>query len=98
MKHINWNFILLLLAIGVILISLLWGGASDFRGTDNQAVEIIEASDYKPWFSYIISPSSPVVESFLFSLQASLGAGVLFYFIGYFRGRRTKQYEKETKE
>lgn len=98
MKRINWNFILLLLAIGVVIISLLWGGASDFSGTDNQAVEVIEASDYKPWFSYIIAPSSPVIESFLFSLQASIGAGVLFYFIGYFRGRRSSQYEKKTEK
>ncbi len=91
MKKINWNIILLLLAVLVVAGCLLWAGSAEFGGTDNKATEIIESSDYKPWFDYLFSPSSPVVESFLFSLQAALGAGVLFYCIGYFVGRKSKQ-------
>lgn len=91
-KHIN--ILLAIVAILVVIISLLWAGAVEFSGTDNRAVEVIEEMDYKPWFSYLIAPSSAVVESFLFSLQAALGAGVLFYIIGYFTGRR-KALEKQ---
>lgn len=91
MKKGHWNIILLLLAIGVVITSLLWAGGAEFGGTDNKAVEIIESTNYKPWFDYIIAPSSPVVESFLFSLQAAIGSGILFYCIGYFVGRKSKK-------
>ncbi len=91
MKKINWNIVLLLLAVLVVAGCLLWAGSAEFGGTDNKATEIIESSDYKPWFDYLFAPSSPVVESFLFSLQAALGAAVLFYCIGYFVGRKSKQ-------
>lgn len=94
MKKSNLNFILTLLAIAVVLVSLLWAGKAEFGGTDNKAVEIIESNNYTPWFDYITAPASPVVESFLFSLQAALGAGVLFYFIGYFKGRRSADNDK----
>ncbi len=83
MKKINWNIVLLLLAVLVVAACLLWAGSAEFGGTDNKATEIIEASDYKPWFDYLFAPSSP--------LQAALGAGVLFYCIGYFVGRKSKQ-------
>lgn len=89
MKKNNLNILLALLAIGIIVISLLWAGNAEFGGTDNKAVDIIASNNYTPWFDYLITPASPVVESFLFSLQAALGAGVLFYFIGYFRGRHS---------
>lgn len=85
------NIALLLLVIGVVVISLLWAGNAEYGGTDNKATEIIEATHYKPWFDYLLAPSSPVVESFLFSLQSAIGSGVLFYCIGYFVGRRAKQ-------
>lgn len=94
MKQKNWNIVLLLLAIGVVVVSLIWGGDAEFGGTDNKAVDIIEASNYKPWFDYILAPSSPVVESFLFSLQAAIGSGILFYCIGYFVGRKSKLDER----
>ncbi|PVX52166.1 cobalt/nickel transport protein [Balneicella halophila] len=94
MKNRNWNIILLLLAIGVVIVSLLWGGNAEFGGTDNKAVDIIEASNYRPWFDYILAPSSPVVESFLFSLQAAIGAGILFYCVGYFVGSKSKMDER----
>lgn len=85
------NLILVFLAVGVVIVSLLWAGNAEFSGTDNKATEIIEASNYKPWFDYLLAPSSPVIESFLFSLQAAIGSGILFYGIGYFMGKRTQQ-------
>lgn len=89
MKKLNWNIVLLLLAIFVVVGCLLWAGGAEFGGTDNAATAIIEEQNYKPWFDYIIAPSSSVVESFLFSLQSAIGAGILFYCIGYFVGRKS---------
>lgn len=91
MKNKNWNIWLFLLAVAIVVVSLLWAGGAEFGGTDNKAVAVIEGTDYKPWFDYLFAPSSPVVESFLFSLQAAIGAGILFYCIGYFVGRKAKQ-------
>ncbi len=93
MKKTNWNIVLVLLAIVVVAGCLLWAGEAEFGGTDNKATEIIEANEYAPWFDYLFAPSSPVVESFLFSLQAAIGAGVLFFGIGYFVGRKSKKSE-----
>jgi cobalt/nickel transport protein len=69
---------------------LLDGGSSDYTGTDNQAVSTIQQSDpgYEPWFSSLLPPLSPSVESGLFALQAALGGGVLGYALGRLRGRR----------
>lgn len=60
-----------------------------FKGTDNQAETVIQtlAPNYKPWFQSILKPASSEIESLLFALQASLGAGFIGYYIGYRRGR-----------
>ncbi len=59
-----------------------WGGA------DGGAAELIEASGYEPWFSPIWEPPSGEIESLFFSLQAAIGAIVIGYFFGYWRGSR----------
>ncbi|NYT05182.1 MAG: energy-coupling factor ABC transporter substrate-binding protein [Methanomicrobiales archaeon] len=58
-----------------------WGGA------DGNAAEIIEASGYEPWFSPLWEPPSGEIESLFFSLQAAIGALVIGYFFGYYRGK-----------
>ncbi len=93
MKKINWNIVLVLLVIVVVAGCLVWAGGAEFGGTDNAATAIIEQQNYTPWFDYLLAPSSPVVESFLFSLQAAIGAGVLFFGIGYFVGRKSRKSE-----
>ena len=81
-----------LLVLGVLALvglSLTLGGASEFTGTDTQAVTAIREQDpgYDPWFSSLLPPLSPSVESGLFAAQAALGGGLLGYVLGRLRGR-----------
>ena len=52
---------------------------------------------YEPWFSPIFEPAGPEVESLLFTLQGSIGAGIIFYVIGYHKGKKQGQ-QKENSE
>ena len=60
-----------------------------FTGSDDQAKSMISeiSPGYKPWFAPLWEPPSAEIESLLFTLQGVLGAGALFYFLGYIRGR-----------
>lgn len=64
-------------------------GEGVFGGADGQAKELISRvrPEYKPWFSPLWTPPSDEVESLLFALQAAFGSGVLFYYLGYVKGR-----------
>lgn len=61
-----------------------------FGGTDSAAESIVAEQDptYQPWFDPIAGELPGEVESGLFALQAALGAGVLGYVLGVYRGRR----------
>ena len=61
-------------------------GAEAVAGADAQAVEMVEDTGYEPWFAPVFEPRGEG-EPGLFALQAALGAGVLFYVIGFFHGR-----------
>jgi len=92
----------LLLLLGVIVLGAvpLWLHAPMpegelFGGADGQAEGVIAEirPDYEPWYSNFWEPPSGEVESLLFALQAAIGAGLVFYSIGYYRGRHVKQSE-----
>ncbi|WP_199189081.1 energy-coupling factor ABC transporter substrate-binding protein [Corynebacterium sp. 13CS0277] len=61
-----------------------------FTGTDDGAEAIVEEQNpgYEPWFEPVIGELPGEVESGLFALQAGLGAGVVGYALGTYRGRR----------
>ena len=58
-----------------------------FGGSDDAASEQIEATHFEPWFSSIWEPPSGEIESLLFALQAAIGAIIIGYFFGYWRGQ-----------
>ena len=84
---INWLLIAAVALLVVVPLAMRTG--SDFGGSDDAAVEEITALNpgAKPWFAPLWTPPGTEVESFLFSLQAALGAGFIGYFFGYKRGR-----------
>ncbi len=96
-KRLNrQNYLLLLLVIIIPIVSLWLGGDSEFGGADGKVVDMIDAdqSKYKPWFDNIWAPPGGETESLLFSLQAAIGAGVLFYIIGYIKGKKAAADER----
>ncbi|HWR26041.1 MAG TPA: energy-coupling factor ABC transporter substrate-binding protein [Methanosarcina sp.] len=67
-----------------------------YEGADGQAegaIKEITGGTYEPIAKPIWEPPSGEIESLLFGLQAAIGAGVLGYFLGYYRAK--KRYEKE---
>jgi len=83
----------LLIVCAVILLAiipLLMNKHAAFEGADGQAEEMIAqiAPNYTPWFQNFFEPPSGEIESLLFSLQAAIGSGVVFFGIGYMMGKR----------
>ncbi len=91
-KHKN---LLLLAAIVVIILGafLFAPKGVEYSGTDDAAENAISTiqKDYKPWFSPLFEPPGSEVESLLFTLQGSIGAGIIFYVIGYQRGKKHQE-------
>ncbi|MBD2362149.1 energy-coupling factor ABC transporter substrate-binding protein [Anabaena minutissima FACHB-250] len=91
----NW-----LLLLGVIVLSvtpLIFLRGAEFTGADGQAQEVIGKikPGYEPWFKPLFEPPSKEIESLLFSSQAALGAGIIGYAIGLYKGRSQQQRNKE---
>ena len=80
------NKLLILICVLLVILSLTIASNSTFTGTDNKATDQIQALDknYKPWVRSIWKPPSAEVESFLFAMQAAIGA----FYIGYYIGRK----------
>jgi len=89
------NFLLLVGVIALAIIPLFLvapakEGEEIFAGADGEAEELITKiqPNYKPWFEPFWEPPSGEIESLLFGVQAALGAGLVAYCLGYYRGRR----------
>ena len=92
-RSIYINLLLIFIVIALAVVPLFIARDAEFGGADGQAEEAITeiAADYEPWFSPIYEPPSGEIESLLFSLQAAIGAGIIGYGLGFFRGRRKKE-------
>ncbi|MFW9265038.1 energy-coupling factor ABC transporter substrate-binding protein [Nostoc sp. CALU 546] len=91
----NWLLVLGVIALAVAPLIFVQGG--EFSGADGKAEEAINEiqPEYKPWFKSFFEPASGEIESLLFASQAALGAGVVGYAIGLYKGRSQQQKPKE---
>ena len=89
MKILKNNIALICLVIVIGTAPLMLVKNSEFGGADGKAEELITEINpgYEPWAESLITPPGGETESLLFALQAALGAGVVCYVLGYFRGR-----------
>ena len=87
------NLVLLLLVVAIAAFPLVWNASAEFGGADDRVKDVVAevSPNYTPWFNAFWKPPSAEVESFLFAVQAALGAGVIGYWIGYHRGRRSSR-------
>ena len=89
MKLFTKNMILLIFVALLAFAPLYLARDAEFAGADAQASDAIGEFnvDYTPWFESFWEPPSGEVESFLFALQAALGSGFVFYYLGYSKGK-----------
>lgn len=87
------NLILIAIVIGLAIVPLFMIKDGEFAGADDRAEKVINQinANYEPWFSPIFEPKSGEVETFFFALQAAIGSGIVFYALGYMRGRKKRE-------
>ncbi|BAZ18218.1 cobalt transport protein (plasmid) [Calothrix sp. NIES-4071] len=95
-KSNNW---LLVLGVIVLAVAPLIFVKGEFGGSDDKAEKAITElhPQYKPWFKSLVELPSGEVESLLFAVQAGLGAGVIGYVIGLYKGR-SEQRQKQNED
>ncbi|WGV23311.1 energy-coupling factor ABC transporter substrate-binding protein [Halotia branconii] len=91
----NWLLVVAVLALAVA--PLIFVRGAEFGGADSKAQEAIAEIQpgYKPWFKSFFEPASGEIASLLFASQAALGAGVVGYAIGLYKGRSQQQKHEE---
>lgn len=89
-KQGNWLIVFVVIALAVLPLIFVKG---EYGGADGEAEEAIGEiqPDYEPWFGGVFEPPSGEIESLLFVSQAAIGAGVIGYAIGFYRGRTERQ-------
>lgn len=99
-KTLGVNFLLLCLIGLLIGAPFLLTKKAAFSGADQEAQATIKKIDHKyhPWFTALWTPPSPEVETFLFALQTALGAGVVGYCLGYFRGKKEGKSKSDARD
>jgi cobalt/nickel transport protein len=91
----NWLLVVAVLTLAVIPLVFVHDGK--FGGSDDKAkIAIREIQpEYKPWVKSFLEPASGEIASLLFASQAALGAGVVGYVIGLYKGRSQPQKREE---
>ncbi|NQE33395.1 energy-coupling factor ABC transporter substrate-binding protein [Microcoleus asticus] len=86
----NWMLVIAVIALAVIPLVFVRG---EYGGADGEAEKAITEiqPDYQPWFNHFFEPASGEIESLLFATQAALGAGVIGYAVGLYKGRSQRQ-------
>ncbi|WP_333467447.1 energy-coupling factor ABC transporter substrate-binding protein [Microcoleus sp. herbarium12] len=86
----NWLLAVSVVVLAVIPLVFVRG---EYGGSDDQAQKAITEiqPSYKPWFNHLFEPASSEIASLLFASQAAVGAGVVGYVIGLYKGRSQSQ-------
>lgn len=81
----NWLIVLTVIALAILPLIFVRG---EYGGADGEAEEAITEiqPNYEPWFGGIYEPPSGEIESLLFASQAAIGAGIIGYVIGLYKG------------
>ncbi|AKP66219.1 energy-coupling factor ABC transporter substrate-binding protein [Companilactobacillus ginsenosidimutans] len=97
MKNKKQNIILIILVILLVTGPLIFVQSGHFGGSDDKGTEQIKKNDpsYKVWAHPLWTPPSGEIETLLFTLQGSLGTGIIAYIFGYARGKNKSQREAE---
>jgi cobalt/nickel transport protein len=97
----NRNTLILLGIICVIIFLaplIMYNGHGEddgyFGGADDAAGKAVEKTGFEPWMSSIWEPPSGEIESLIFALQAAIGAIIIGYFFGLWRGQSSKKEEE----
>lgn len=87
-RGIRNNVLLMVLLVALAVAPLFIARNAEFSGADSQAEQAITEINvrYRPWFVPVWKPPSGEIETFLFAVQAALGAGFIGFYIGYQRG------------
>ncbi|MCP8314271.1 MAG: energy-coupling factor ABC transporter substrate-binding protein [archaeon] len=83
--------ILIVVMVALFIAPFIISPSAEYGGADSAVEELISNQGYKPWFSPIWEPPSSEIESLLFALQASIGAIIIGYFVGFEKGKRAKK-------
>jgi cobalt/nickel transport protein len=83
----NWWLVLAVIALAIFPLLVVKG---EFGGADGEAAVAIGEiePDYEPWFNSVIELPSGEIESLLFVAQAAIGAGIVGYVVGLYKGRQ----------
>ncbi|WP_333276953.1 MULTISPECIES: energy-coupling factor ABC transporter substrate-binding protein [unclassified Microcoleus] len=92
----NWILAGAVIILAVIPLAFVRG---EYGGSDDQAEKAITEIQpgYEPWFKHFFEPASGEIESLLFASQAAMGAGVIGYVIGLYKGRSQSQQQSDKK-
>ncbi|MGB3268313.1 MAG: energy-coupling factor ABC transporter substrate-binding protein [Microcoleus sp.] len=92
----NWILVGAVVALAVLPLVFVRG---EYGGADGEAQKAITEIQpgYEPWFNHFFEPASGEIESLLFATQAALGAGVIGYAIGLYKGRSQSRQNSDRK-
>ena len=84
--------ILLAMVVVLMVLPFFINHGGTYGGSDDQAEGQIKVIDphYQPWFHPLYEPASGEIESLLFTLQGAFGTAVIFYILGYWRGKSSR--------
>ncbi len=96
-KKTKQNIILLILVLILVIAPFIVAKQGAFGGSDDQGTAQIMKNDphYKVWAHPLWTPPSGEIESLLFTVQGSLGTGIIAYIIGSAHGKRKAQKEAQ---